>query len=267
MARSWSLAGRISMTVRARRSQLPASFGAATAIWLSTAMPVRKSFLANAASALRRNWASGWPGEPASALICASSSAALWARSEFWNGLSAALAFQDQATTHAAANAAATAARRCAIIPEFLPWAAETAIWNLRARSCRGRGRATARAPRFVGAARRPVRGGSRRLLDRRLTLPPSSLPIRPAARSGSAAPPQICRALAAAILYIFVPYGPVAQGIEQQPSKLKVAGSNPAGVASTINGLCEYRIGQSIMSDRRGPDDDRSAVDHRRAH
>ena len=26
--------------------------------------------------------------------------------------------------------------------------------------------------------------------------------------------------------------YGPVAQGIEQQPSKLKVAGSNPAGVA-----------------------------------
>jgi hypothetical protein len=28
---------------------------------------------------------------------------------------------------------------------------------------------------------------------------------------------------------------GPVAQGIEQQPSKLKVAGSNPAGVATTI--------------------------------
>ena len=28
-------------------------------------------------------------------------------------------------------------------------------------------------------------------------------------------------------------PYGPVAQGIEQQPSKLKVAGSNPAGVAN----------------------------------
>src|SRR5262245_3675155 len=27
---------------------------------------------------------------------------------------------------------------------------------------------------------------------------------------------------------------GPVAQGIEQQPSKLKVAGSNPAGVATT---------------------------------
>jgi hypothetical protein len=28
---------------------------------------------------------------------------------------------------------------------------------------------------------------------------------------------------------------GPVAQGIEQQPSKLKVAGSNPAGVAISI--------------------------------
>jgi hypothetical protein len=28
---------------------------------------------------------------------------------------------------------------------------------------------------------------------------------------------------------------GPVAQGIEQQPSKLKVAGSNPAGVANSI--------------------------------
>jgi hypothetical protein len=28
---------------------------------------------------------------------------------------------------------------------------------------------------------------------------------------------------------------GPVAQGIEQQPSKLKVAGSNPAGVANKI--------------------------------
>ena len=32
--------------------------------------------------------------------------------------------------------------------------------------------------------------------------------------------------------------YGPVAQGIEQQPSKLKVAGSNPAGVANKINSL-----------------------------
>jgi hypothetical protein len=35
---------------------------------------------------------------------------------------------------------------------------------------------------------------------------------------------------------------GPVAQGIEQQPSKLKVAGSNPAGVAtSTFGGLMSY--------------------------
>jgi hypothetical protein len=31
---------------------------------------------------------------------------------------------------------------------------------------------------------------------------------------------------------------GPVAQRIEQQPSKLKVAGSIPAGVASKINDL-----------------------------
>src|ERR1700755_448694 len=30
-----------------------------------------------------------------------------------------------------------------------------------------------------------------------------------------------------------WVSRGPVAQGIEQQPSKLKVAGSNPAGVAN----------------------------------
>ena len=32
--------------------------------------------------------------------------------------------------------------------------------------------------------------------------------------------------------------FGPVAQGIEQQPSKLKVAGSNPAGVTRKINDL-----------------------------
>ena len=31
---------------------------------------------------------------------------------------------------------------------------------------------------------------------------------------------------------------GPVAQGIEQQPSKLKVAGSNPAGVANNFKCL-----------------------------
>jgi hypothetical protein len=43
-----------------------------------------------------------------------------------------------------------------------------------------------------------------------------------------------INRALRRKILYMFRPSGPVAQGIEQQPSKLKVAGSNPAGVATT---------------------------------
>jgi hypothetical protein len=35
---------------------------------------------------------------------------------------------------------------------------------------------------------------------------------------------------------------GPVAQGIEQQPSKLKVAGSNPAGVASKIRHFLHCR-------------------------
>jgi hypothetical protein len=32
--------------------------------------------------------------------------------------------------------------------------------------------------------------------------------------------------------------HGPVAQGIEQQPSKLKVAGSNPAGVATSFRSI-----------------------------
>jgi hypothetical protein len=32
--------------------------------------------------------------------------------------------------------------------------------------------------------------------------------------------------------MLVVLPLGPVAQRIEQQPSKLKVAGSNPAGVA-----------------------------------
>jgi hypothetical protein len=36
----------------------------------------------------------------------------------------------------------------------------------------------------------------------------------------------------------MLVAHGPVAQRIEQQPSKLKVAGSNPAGVANLSNGL-----------------------------
>ena len=42
-----------------------------------------------------------------------------------------------------------------------------------------------------------------------------------------------VYRAFRAGILYKLWPNGPVAQGIEQQPSKLKVAGSNPAGVAN----------------------------------
>jgi hypothetical protein len=33
----------------------------------------------------------------------------------------------------------------------------------------------------------------------------------------------------------------PVAQGIEQQPSKLKVAGSNPAGVANSKLSVCFF--------------------------
>src|SRR5215469_9391043 len=36
---------------------------------------------------------------------------------------------------------------------------------------------------------------------------------------------------------------GPVAQGIEQQPSKLKVAGSNPAGVANKIKHLTPFNL------------------------
>ena len=40
--------------------------------------------------------------------------------------------------------------------------------------------------------------------------------------------------------------WGPVAQGIEQQPSKLKVAGSNPAGVANNFKGLRPLRFGHS---------------------
>ena len=36
---------------------------------------------------------------------------------------------------------------------------------------------------------------------------------------------------------------GPVAQGIEQQPSKLKVAGSNPAGVASKIRRFLHFSL------------------------
>jgi hypothetical protein len=51
-----------------------------------------------------------------------------------------------------------------------------------------------------------------------------------------------INRALRRKILYMFRSSGPVAQGIEQQPSKLKVAGSNPAGVANKISGFLHLR-------------------------
>ena len=42
-----------------------------------------------------------------------------------------------------------------------------------------------------------------------------------------------IYRELGREFYYMIAARGPVAQGIEQQPSKLKVAGSNPAGVAT----------------------------------
>ena len=48
---SLSLAGRICMMVRASRSHVALSFGAAATIWPSSAMPARKSFLVKAASA------------------------------------------------------------------------------------------------------------------------------------------------------------------------------------------------------------------------
>ena len=46
-------------------------------------------------------------------------------------------------------------------------------------------------------------------------------------------------------------PRGPVAQGIEQQPSKLKVAGSNPAGVANHFKDLRRRKlVGQMAGED-----------------
>jgi hypothetical protein len=48
---------------------------------------------------------------------------------------------------------------------------------------------------------------------------------------------------------YMMVAAGPVAQGIEQQPSKLKVAGSNPAGVANKFNGLCRTPLGLAAVT------------------
>ena len=55
-----------------------------------------------------------------------------------------------------------------------------------------------------------------------------------------------INRALRRKILYMLGPRGPVAQGIEQQPSKLKVAGSNPAGVANKIRYLMAIWLSKS---------------------
>ena len=67
---------------------------------------------------------------------------------------------------------------------------------------------------------------GRDRVADRRLT------PFRQVAGT-------IYRAFYCRNLYkVGTANGPVAQGIEQQPSKLKVAGSNPAGVANKISNL-----------------------------
>ena len=64
---------------------------------------------------------------------------------------------------------------------------------------------------------------GRDRVADRRLT------PFRQVAGT-------IYRAFYCRNLYkVGTANGPVAQGIEQQPSKLKVAGSNPAGVTNKI--------------------------------
>jgi hypothetical protein len=48
-------------------------------------------------------------------------------------------------------------------------------------------------------------------------------------------------------------PYGPVAQGIEQQPSKLKVAGSNPAGVANRIRHFLRFLSLKILPNTARG--------------
>jgi hypothetical protein len=57
----------------------------------------------------------------------------------------------------------------------------------------------------------------------------------RQRARTGAPRPAHGCAPLAAHphLALQASRHGPVAQGIEQQPSKLKVAGSNPAGVAN----------------------------------
>src|SRR5436309_108128 len=47
--------------------------------------------------------------------------------------------------------------------------------------------------------------------------------------------------------------HGPVAQGIEQQPSKLKVAGSNPAGVATHKSFHFNFHYLLRLLSNRVG--------------
>jgi hypothetical protein len=85
---------------------------------------------------------------------------------------------------------------------------------------------------------------------------PPPHLPLNPTDNSeirhaGKGPLPQyrwvqrqIYRAFYCCNLYkVGTADGPVAQGIEQQPSKLKVAGSNPAGVANKNRGLA-FQLG-----------------------
>jgi hypothetical protein len=110
------------MMVRAKRSHVVASFGAAATIWPSNAMPARKSFLAKAESASLRICGNGLVGVPASDLICASSVTALSASSRFWNGFSAAPAAWDASSGATASSAAATPARTSdQIIGRLLP--------------------------------------------------------------------------------------------------------------------------------------------------
>ena len=114
-------AGRICMMVRASRSQVAHRSAWPRAIWPSTSMPARKSFLAKAASASRRSCSTVLAGVPASALICASSANALWFKSLSVNGLSAAFAENETAAKQTAANTATQAARHCAIMGNFPP--------------------------------------------------------------------------------------------------------------------------------------------------
>jgi hypothetical protein len=60
----------------------------------------------------------------------------------------------------------------------------------------------------------------------------------------------QIYRAFYSCNLYkVGIADGPVAQGIEQQPSKLKVAGSNPAGVAILQTASFDFSYLADVLS------------------